>query len=179
MLLAQWRGFLTRSRVDFAAYLGAHYDASTTNLTYRVETNTGTPLELTVSFLSPITPTSTLRQAIPASYVTVYVQGNVDVNVYIDVNGGWVTGDSGSRLEWHHESLRLQDGKSSFQSWRVRRQNELLLSEIRDRAEWGTLHLSGPAVRTLFTSRLQTSTLAFFADDRCRMPATSLERHLL
>jgi hypothetical protein len=69
--------------LSFPVYLGAKYDASTTNLSYTIpspKSRDDAPVELTISFLSPITPTSTLRQAIPATYIKVYVKGNFDVN---------------------------------------------------------------------------------------------------
>ncbi|BCR85607.1 putative glutaminase [Aspergillus chevalieri] len=132
-------------KVEYPTYLGAKYDASTTNFTYLLDTSTSSaaaPLEITVSFLSPITPTSTLRQSIPASYVTVYVDGDINVNVYMDLNGRWVSGDQGSPISWEHDVIDLEQ---ALQRWQIRRQNELLLSEINDRAEWGTLHITGPA----------------------------------
>jgi len=140
-----------RLKVEYPTYLGAKYDASTTNFTYLLDTSTSSaaaPLEITVSFLSPITPTSTLRQSIPASYVTVYVDGDINVNVYMDLNGRWVSGDQGSPISWEHDVIDLEHSKQqALQRWQIRRQNELLLSEINDRAEWGTLHITGPAVR--------------------------------
>ncbi|KAJ5625801.1 hypothetical protein N7510_002110 [Penicillium lagena] len=161
--------------VQFPEYLGHNYDASTTNLTYRIDTGK-TPLDITVSFLSPITPTSTLRQSIPASYITIDVQGDTDVNVYMDVDGRWVTGDIGAPLHWQRDTVAVEDHKPSLQSWQFRRENELHLSEIRDRAEWGTLHFTGPAsaqyqsggaaiVRRAFAS---TGTLRNENDERFR-----------
>ncbi|KAB8257047.1 hypothetical protein BDV32DRAFT_128063 [Aspergillus pseudonomiae] len=133
--------------VAFPVYLGANYDASTTNLTYRIDldTSASTPLEITISFLSPITPTSTLRQSIPASYVTIHVHGDVGVNIYMDVNGRWVSGDAGSKITWQYDGFDTKGSKPTLQRWRFKRETELLLSEIRDRAEWGTLHFTGPA----------------------------------
>lgn len=137
-----------RSQVEFPTYLGANYDASTTNFTYLLETSASVS-EVTVSFLSPITPTSTLRQSIPASYVTVYIQGDDNVNVYLDLNGRWVSGDAGSPISWQYDVMDFgqRKQKQGLQRWQIRRQNELSLSEINDRAEWGTLHFTGPAVR--------------------------------
>jgi hypothetical protein len=104
-------------------------------------------LELVLSFLSPITPPSTLRQSIPASYVTVYVKGNVNVNVYMDMNGQWVSGDRGSGIKWEYSRLIPEEGKHGLQRWQVRRQVEQMFTEYRDRAEWGTLHFTAPLVR--------------------------------
>lgn len=101
-----------------------------------------------LSFLSPITPTSTLRQSIPASYVTISVTGNVDINVYADINGQWVSGDRGSRIVWDYSSISTNDSKSAneLKRWSFKRETEMLLSEIRDHPEWGTLHFVGPDV---------------------------------
>ena len=104
--------------------------------------------EIVLSFLSPITPTSTFRQAIPASYLTVHVQGAKDVSIYIDVNGQWVSGDRGSRITWQYQepstkSRKQDNGKKVI---KFQRDNEALFTEIRDRSEWGQFYFSGPAV---------------------------------
>lgn len=133
--------------MQYPEYLGNNYDASTTNFTYRIDTGSSTPLEITVSFLSPITPTSTLRQSIPASYVTIDVKGKAEVNVYMDIDGRWVSGDDGSKINWDWDTVKIDNAaKPNLQQWKIRRESELLLSEIRDRAEWGTLHFTGPTV---------------------------------
>ncbi|KAJ5887829.1 hypothetical protein N7495_007870 [Penicillium taxi] len=135
-------------QVQFPEYIGTNYDASATNFTYRIPTNDSTPLDITVSFLSPITPTSTLRQSIPASYITIDVHGEVEVNVYIDVDGRWVSGNADSQIKWQRDDVDVKshnNEKSTLQRWRIQRETELLFSEIADRAEWGTLHFTGPA----------------------------------
>ncbi|KAL2803075.1 hypothetical protein BJX63DRAFT_88100 [Aspergillus granulosus] len=131
----------------FPTYLGANYDASTTNLTYTIHPDsTSTPLNITVSFLSPITPTSTLRQSIPASYVTVYVDSDVAVNVYMDINGRWASGDPASQITWRFDAERASATSSpSLQRWSLQRETQVLFSEVRDRAEWGTVYFTGPA----------------------------------
>src|SRR6266480_561458 len=133
--------------VSFPQYKGAKYDASTTNLTYHIpspyKNADGDYAQVVLSFLSPITPQSTLRQAIPASYLTVYVEGFFDLDIYIDVNGQWVSGDRGSYIEWEYisQDIHLADG---LKTWRVTREHEALFTEFRDRAEWGTLYFTGP-----------------------------------
>ena len=98
-----------------------------------------------LSFLSPITPTSTLRQAIPASYLTVHVRGSFNVNVYIDVNGQWVSGDRGNEVEWDLQQQTFKGGKG-LKTFTVKRRTEQLLTEVNDRSEWGTLHFTAPIV---------------------------------
>jgi hypothetical protein len=99
-----------------------------------------------LSFLSPITPTSTLRQAIPASYLTVHVSGGFDIDVYIDLNGLWVSADRGNEIEWQlSHSQPSTSSEKSLKTWKIKRTTEQLLTEYADRAEWGTLHFTGPA----------------------------------
>lgn len=135
--------------VTFPEYLGATFDASTTNLTYSIyPSNVALPANLTLSFLSPITPTSTLRQSLPASYLTVHVEGTFDINVYIDLNGEWVTGNRANDIEWSLEHAEPKPDSTAMvagiKSWKVQRRTQQLLSEFADRAEWGTLYFSAP-----------------------------------
>ena len=137
--------------ISFATYLGSSYDASTTNFTYLIPQpiTLGTlaaPLEIVISFLSPITPTSTLRQSIPASYLTIEVKGAFNVDIYVDLNGQWASGDRGSEIVWDLGTWELGSSGEGLKTWRVTKETEALLSEVRDQAEWGTLHFTGPAV---------------------------------
>lgn len=135
--------------VSFPAYLGAQYDASTTNFTYGIpapsDAKDSEPLYLTVSFLSPITPQSTLRQAIPAAYVEVTTSGQFEVDVYMDVNGLWVTAERDAHIVWDLEDIDYEDAPT-LKSWKVKRRDEMKFAEIRDRAEYGKLYFTGPAV---------------------------------
>jgi hypothetical protein len=135
--------------VAFPTYAGAKYDASTTNLTYNLPppshlASTG-DLEITLSFLSPITPTSTLRQSIPAAYLTIYVQGSFDVNIYVDVNGQWVSGKRDSLIEWDLTEQEAVGSAKGLKTWKVKRQVEQVFTEEHDQAEWGQLHFTGPS----------------------------------
>lgn len=137
--------------VSFPTYLGATYDASTTNLTYSIPAppsyaKNAESLEIILSFLSPITPTSTLRQSLPASYLTVHVKGNFDVDIYIDLNGQWVSGDRGSRVVWDLHETKIANNDKGLKIWKVRRESEQMLTEYQDRAEWGTLYFAAPSV---------------------------------
>ncbi|OAX79826.1 hypothetical protein ACJ72_05851 [Emergomyces africanus] len=134
--------------ISYPTYLGAKYDASTTNLTYSIagpQSGASTePLYITISFLSPITPSSTLRQSIPAAYVTVFVEGNRHVNIYMDMNGQWVSGHRGSRIVWAFDRIIPDDGSARLNRWQIRRETEQLLTEHNDRSEWGSLHIIAP-----------------------------------
>ncbi|KIV89200.1 hypothetical protein PV10_08788 [Exophiala mesophila] len=137
--------------VAYPIYKGAQYDASTTNLSYSLPLpstySSSDHVDITLSFLSPITPTSTVRQAIPASYLTVYVSGNADVDIYLDLNGQWVSGDRGSKIVWDmvHTTLEDHNENHGFKTWQVRRDVERLFTEFRDQSEWGELQFSAPS----------------------------------
>lgn len=134
--------------VSYPTYLGTTFDASTTNLTYSIPAAflNNPPLEITLSFLSPITPTSTFRQSIPASYLTVHVSGEFDVDIYIDMNGLWVSANRGNTITWElsQSAVLGKNEEKPLKTWKVKRMVEQLLTEDADRAEWGTLHFTGP-----------------------------------
>lgn len=137
-------------KVAYPKYLGAQYDASTTNFTYHIpapkDAESSDPLELVVSFLSPITPQSTLRQSIPASYIEITASGNFDIDVYIDVNGLWVTAERDAEIIWEFNELDFED-MQPLKYFQIRRKHEMKFAEIRDRAEYGKLYFTGPEVR--------------------------------
>lgn len=67
----------------------------------------------------------------------------MDVNIYVDVNGQWVSGKRESLIEW---GLVEQRGSSEgLKTWKVNRQIEQIFTETNDQPEWGTLHFTGPA----------------------------------
>ncbi|KAI9737484.1 MAG: hypothetical protein M1834_009639 [Cirrosporium novae-zelandiae] len=134
--------------VSYPVYLGAKYDASVTNLSYSIPSPRGfssKPAELKLSFLSPISPTSTLRQSIPASYLTVEVTSDFNIDIYIDLNGQWVSGDRSNVITWDFDDQSLGLPGQALKSWRIHRQTEQLFTEFWDRAEWGSLHFTGPS----------------------------------
>ncbi|KFX96384.1 hypothetical protein V490_03361, partial [Pseudogymnoascus sp. VKM F-3557] len=135
------------TQVTFPTYLGSTFDASTTNLTYSIQGGVkDEKANVILSFISPITPTSTFRQSLPASYIKIYVEGNFDLSIYIDINGQWVSGDDGSKIKWELADDQAKDlGLPPLKTWKIRRSEEEELKEKNDRAEWGTLYFTGPA----------------------------------
>ncbi|KAF2729205.1 glutaminase A [Polyplosphaeria fusca] len=134
--------------LSYSSFKGAKYDASTTNLTYTIPAPSKSPdashLTIILSFLSPVTPTSTLRQSIPAAYLTVYVEGAFDVNIYVDVNGQWVSGKHESIIEWDLKQQEAAGPTEALKTWSVKRQVEQVFTETFDQPEWGELHFTAP-----------------------------------
>lgn len=77
--------------------------------------------------------------------MTVHVKGGFNVDIYTDVNGQWASGNRASQIVWDFGTQEIGNDKG-LKTWRIKRETELLLSEFRDQAEWGTLHFSAPAV---------------------------------
>ncbi|KAK5999898.1 hypothetical protein QM012_004986 [Aureobasidium pullulans] len=129
--------------ISYPVYKGAQYDASVTNLTYHIPAHNSSSdhVEIVLSFLSPVTPSSTLRQSIPASYLSIHATGSFDVDLYVDLNGQWVSGDRGAEIVWELENAETE----KLKSWVVKRKDELLFTEWSDRAEWGSLRFTGPS----------------------------------
>ncbi|KAK1018254.1 hypothetical protein LTR33_019387, partial [Friedmanniomyces endolithicus] len=85
-----------------------------------------------------------MRQSLPAGYLTVHVKGSFDIDLYIDVNGQWVSGNRGSQIEWSLGETD-HDDTEHLKTWMVKRREEELFTEWADQAEWGTLHFTAPA----------------------------------
>ncbi|KAF4824618.1 putative glutaminase [Colletotrichum tropicale] len=147
-LLGRPQDSLSSSSKSFPTYLGATFDASTTNLSYSIAPPKGSsaPVTIVLSFLSPITPTSTFRQSVPAAYLTIHAEGSFDINIYTDLNGEWVSGDRDNKIVWDLlKPQGAQEQSAVLKTWQVSRQTQQLLTEFADHAEWGTLHFTGPA----------------------------------
>jgi hypothetical protein len=87
-----------------------------------------------------------MRQSIPAAYLTVYVDGEFDVDIYVDVNGEWVSGNRDNEIIWELSQPALsQQHEAPVKTWKVARKVEQMLTEFADRSEWGTLQFTGPA----------------------------------
>jgi hypothetical protein len=80
--------------------------------------------------------------------MTVIVEGCADVNIYTDTNGEWVTGNRDNQVRWElqqHRRSKTDGADTQLKTWKVARVHEQLFTEFEDRAEWGTMHFSGPA----------------------------------
>ncbi|KAJ3759151.1 hypothetical protein EV360DRAFT_82372 [Lentinula raphanica] len=107
-----WAGFV---RIDGVAYsfLG---DSSVSNFTKASQTSakfTSTrsifvlsagPVDLTVTFLSPIEPDHLVKQSLPFSYLSVSAASNDnsahDVSIYTDITGEWLSTDHTASINW-------------------------------------------------------------------------------
>jgi len=96
-------------------------------------------VRMTITFLSPVTPTDYMRQSLVFSYLDVAVTSidgaNHVVELYTDVSAEWVSGDKGATAEWSFGTTPGANGDIAYH--RIWRQEQLVLSEINQQAEWG------------------------------------------
>ncbi|TGZ83980.1 DUF1793-domain-containing protein [Ascodesmis nigricans] len=132
-LLGEIQAWIPKETWKAPVYLGYQYDATTTSFRYKLEKD----IEIELLFSSPITPDSTFRQSLPASYLEVRVSGQQDVDIYVEVNGMWVTND------YYHKKIVWDFSKTNkLQTWKIKKQDEQLFTEARDRSEWGTFYFT-------------------------------------
>ncbi|GJE95220.1 DUF5127 and DUF4965 domain-containing protein [Phanerochaete sordida] len=78
------------------------------------------PIDVNVTYLSPIEPTDPVKQSFPISYVSLTAASNDGqphaVQVYLDITGEWLSGDRSSPMYWNtttgpvilHEALLVE-----------------------------------------------------------------------
>ncbi|OBZ70559.1 hypothetical protein A0H81_09078 [Grifola frondosa] len=96
------------------------------------------PMNVTVTFISPIEPSDWAKQSFPFSYVSLdasSTDGNShDVQVYSDISAEWVSGNRSSLVSW---STQVTDSSIYHQ---VQKQSPSPMTEISSQAEDGTAY---------------------------------------
>ncbi|KAA1474523.1 hypothetical protein DENSPDRAFT_860385 [Dentipellis sp. KUC8613] len=160
-----WQGYI---RVDGITYsfLGDFPDNQiVTNISAMTITPTRTtwslaagPMNVNVTFFSPIEPGDWVRQSIPFSYLYVEAastDGNQhSVQVYSDISAEWSSGNRSERVQWQ----TVADSNSVYHETTLVTQTQL--DENDQQAEWGT---------TFFGMRLSSLVTYKVASDKsCR-----------
>ncbi|KAF8883844.1 hypothetical protein BD779DRAFT_813306 [Infundibulicybe gibba] len=137
-----WTGYIKIDGVSFE-WLG--FDGNEGILTGTEITPTRTiltlkagPMELEVTFLSPIEPTDLVRQSFPFTYMYLTANAtdgaNHSVQVYSDISAEWASGDNGTEVTW---STTPGD---DLVFHKVQRTSPLPMQEINDQAEDVTVY---------------------------------------
>ncbi|RYP92057.1 hypothetical protein DL770_001835 [Monosporascus sp. CRB-9-2] len=142
-----WTGFIRVDGVSYA-WLGAAPGAALVNQTHFSYTSTrstfildaGGKVEMSVTFLSPVTANDLRRQSLTFSYLDVDVHSldgaSHDVQLYADVSAEWASGDLGSIFQWDYDTA---DGVAYHQ---FARQQQVEIQEVNQQASWGTWYWS-------------------------------------
>jgi hypothetical protein len=106
----------------------------------------GGGVQITLEYLSPIEPGDLQRQSMPMACVLVTAQsvdgGSHDVSLYLDVTGEWLSGDLTQQFIW--APVAVPSASGTIQAWAMQLADQQILSEIGDRAQWGTMILATP-----------------------------------
>ncbi|KAG8722947.1 hypothetical protein FRC09_005472 [Ceratobasidium sp. 395] len=96
------------------------------------------PIDVTVTFLSPVEPTDYLRQSIPFSYMTLTSKStdgkSHSIQYYTDISAEWVSGDNSLTATWSTNNL---NGAIAHQ---VQLQNQGQYKEVNDHTQYGSAY---------------------------------------
>ncbi|PIL29028.1 hypothetical protein GSI_09076 [Ganoderma sinense ZZ0214-1] len=156
-----WAGF---AKVDGSAYvwMGSPSVPNTTfskatqkslkwTSTQSIFVMTAGPVDLTITFLSPVEPNDFVNQSLPLSYYSISAASNDgkshEVQVYVDISGEWVTGTSNPLINWS------TTGSTGVITHQVQIANPIAFSEVNDRIQDGavyhsTLNVTGTTYQT-------------------------------
>lgn len=113
----------------------AKQNSVTTTPTQTIFSLTAGPVNVNVTFLSPVEYKDIKRQSIPLSYVFVTVEPSDgkshSVQVYSDISGEWATGDLSQVVIWN-----VSDS-NGIKTWSIERQNPIPFGETSDYPNWG------------------------------------------
>jgi hypothetical protein len=97
------------------------------------------PVDLTVTFLSPVEPTDLVKQSIPFSYMAVSAAstdgGSHSVQVYSDISAEWVSGDNSLTVNWNTTV-------GSIITHQVQLATQSPFTEINDHTQYGSAFYS-------------------------------------
>ncbi|KAH9943507.1 uncharacterized protein BXZ73DRAFT_97546 [Epithele typhae] len=146
-----WAGFI---KVDGTAYSwmgapsvpGASFNKATQKSlkftsTQSIFVMSAGPVDLTVTFLSPVEPDDLPTQSIPFSYVALSAAandgGSHSVQVYADISAEWVTGDNSRTANW-----TITTGP--ILTHQVQLASQTVYTESNDHTQYGSAYHSTP-----------------------------------
>ncbi|KAI9287619.1 DUF1793-domain-containing protein [Umbelopsis sp. AD052] len=113
----------------------AKQNSVTTTPTQTVFSLTAGPVNVNVTFLSPVEYDDIKRQSIPLSYVFVTAEANDGkshaVQVYSDITGEWATGDLSQVVTWNISN------SNGMKTWTIERESPIPFGESNDYPNWG------------------------------------------
>jgi Domain of unknown function (DUF5127)/Domain of unknown function (DUF4965) len=113
----------------------AKQNSVTTTPTQTVFSLTAGPVNISVTFLSPVEYNDIQRQSIPLSLVFVTAESNDGkshaVQVYSDITGEWATGDLSQVVTWNISN------SNGMKTWTIERESPIPFGESNDYPNWG------------------------------------------
>ncbi|KAJ6452366.1 DUF1793-domain-containing protein [Mycena vulgaris] len=144
-----WAGFVKVDGISYV-FLGApSVPATFSRATQKSSRFTSTqsifvlsagPVDLTVTFLSPVEPNDLVKQSIPFAYMAVSAAStdgrSHSVQVYSDISAEWVSGDNGLTVNWNSTTT------GSVLTHQVQLASPVVFTEINDHTQYGSAFYS-------------------------------------
>ncbi|PCH41118.1 DUF1793-domain-containing protein [Wolfiporia cocos MD-104 SS10] len=100
---------------------------------------TAGPIDITISFLSPVEPSDLLNQSLPFSYLAVSAAPNDgsshSVQIYTDISAEWVSGDDSLTVNWTTSTGNLI-------THQVQLEDQTVFGEVSDHIQQGSAYYS-------------------------------------
>ncbi|KAK7061847.1 DUF1793-domain-containing protein [Favolaschia claudopus] len=100
------------------------------------------PVDLTVTFLSPVEPNDLVKQSIPFSYMAVSAastdESTHSVQIYSDISAEWVSGDNSLLVDWNSTT------SGAILTHQVQLQTPNVFGEVNDHTQYGFAFYSTP-----------------------------------
>ncbi|KAF9476478.1 DUF1793-domain-containing protein [Pholiota conissans] len=134
--------FLGASNVPGATFVKAVQKSFQFSSTQSIFVLSAGPVDITITFLSPVEPTDLVKQSIPFSYMAVSASSmdgaSHSVQVYSDISAEWVSGDTSLPVDWSTSS-------NNVITHQVQLARQIPFSELSDRAQYGAAFFSTPS----------------------------------
>ncbi|KAI0650358.1 DUF1793-domain-containing protein [Trametes meyenii] len=131
-----WLGVPGVPKVNFTKATQKSFEFTSTQSNFGM--NAG-PVDLNITFLSPVEPGDLVNQSLPFSYLAVSAASNDgqdhSVQVYVDISAEWISGDNNLEAEWVTDV-------GDMITHQVHLASEEMFTETNDRAQYGTAYHS-------------------------------------
>ncbi|KAF8914019.1 DUF1793-domain-containing protein [Gymnopilus junonius] len=132
--------FLGSPSVPGATFSKSIQKGSTFTSTQSIFVLSAGPVDVTVTFLSPVEPTDFVKQSIPFAYMAVSAVSNDgashSVQIYSDISAEWVSGDNSLTADWNTTV------SSDVITHQIQLQNQVPFTEINDHTQYGSAFYS-------------------------------------
>ncbi|KAJ6515750.1 hypothetical protein C8R45DRAFT_217798 [Mycena sanguinolenta] len=151
-MIVGWAGFVKVDGVPYV-FLGAPSVPSVTfskaiqksskfTSTQSIFVLSAGPVDLTVTFLSPVEPNDLIKQSIPFSYMGVSAAAtdgkSHSVQVYSDISAEWTSGDNSLTVNWNSTT------SGSILTHQVQLETQTVFGEVNDHTQYGSAFYSTP-----------------------------------
>ncbi|KAF8639975.1 hypothetical protein AX17_001222 [Amanita inopinata Kibby_2008] len=131
--------FLGAPNVPGASFAKAVQKSSEFTATRSIFVLSAGPVDITVTFLSPVEPTDLVKQSIPFAYLAVSAASTDgaphNVQVYSDISAEWVSGSNSLTATW-------STTVDNIITHQVQLQDQSLFAEINDHTQYGSAYYS-------------------------------------